>query len=102
MQSQDYSTLLRRILQDLGWPQEQVAGVSSHSCKATTISFFAKHGMGEEDRKILSYHLSKGSSTIKSYSRDVMIAPLRQMAMILDEIRVGSFLPSSTSAGMFP
>ena len=31
-----------------------------------------------------------------------MIAPLRQMAMILDEIRVGSFLPSGTRAGMFP
>ena len=94
--------LMRRILHTLGWSTEQVAGVSSHSCKATTISFCSKFGMGEEERKILAYHLSKTSSTIKCYSRDVMVAPLRQMARIFEEIRSGSFLPSGTRANMFP
>ena len=78
--SDDYSDLLRKILSNLGWPADQLAGVSSHSCKATTLSFCSKFGVGEEERRILAYHLSKGSSTIKMYSRDVMVAPLRQMA----------------------
>ena len=100
--SEDHSTLLRQILLTLGWSTEQVAGMSSHSCKATAISFCSKFGMAEEDRKILAYHLSKGSSTIKCYSRDVMASPLRQMAKIFEEIRVGTFLPSDTRANMFP
>ena len=58
--------------------------------------------MGEDDRKILAYHLSKGSSTIKCYSRDVMVAPLRQLGKILEEIKRGTFLPSGARSSMFP
>jgi hypothetical protein len=99
----DLSIALRAILSRYGWQHADTAKISSHSCRATLLSMAAKRGtLDEGERKILGYHLERGSATVKSYSRDVMSAPLRKLNSIIREVAVGFFLPSTTRAGRFP
>ena len=97
----DLSASLRIILAKYGF--DGLDRISSHSCKATLLSFCAKRGtMQEPERKILGYHLEHGTATVKAYSRDNMAAPLRKLNTILKEVAAGFFLPSSGRAGRFP
>ena len=48
--------------------------LTSHSCKATCLSYLSKHGASWEDRAILGGHCMGHSSTI-TYSRDAMARP---------------------------
>jgi hypothetical protein len=99
----DLSIALRAILAKYGWDHADTAKKSSHSCKATLLSMAAKRGTLDEcERKILGYHLERGSATVKTYSRDVMSAPLRKLNSLVTEVAVGCFLPSSSRSGRFP
>jgi len=100
--AEDHSIALRNILTLQGWGDDSIAGISSHSCKATLLSCCAKFGIDEDSRRILGYHLSKGSTTVKTYSRDVMVAPLRELARVLNDIKSGLFRPSGPRSAMFP
>jgi len=99
----DLSIALRSILNRYGWNSADTSSISSHSCKATMLSMAAKRGtLDEPERKILGYHLERGSGTVKAYSRDVMSVPLRKLNSMIREIAVGYFLPSSGRSGRFP
>jgi hypothetical protein len=52
------------------------ARVSSHSCKATMLSYLAKFGASIPDREILGGHTGRMKSVL-TYSRDSLAAPLR-------------------------
>ena len=74
--------------------------VTSHSCKATMLSFLAKFGASVPDREILGGHTSRMKSVL-TYSRDSLASPLRVLATMLEAVRQGSFEPDSTRSGMF-
>lgn len=74
--------------------------ISSHSAKATILSFLAKYGAELSVREILGAHVSHLQSVIR-YSRDALAEPLRVMARMLADIRHGVFMPDTTRSGYF-
>ena len=74
---------------------------STHSAKATLLSWAAKRGFTIEDRLMLGYHSIPGSIAL-TYSRDAAARGLRLLEGLLSEVRVGSFLPDTTRSGRFP
>ena len=101
--SNDLSIALKNILSKFGWHREDLQNHSSHSMKATLLSFAAKRGsMDEGERRILGYHMERGTGTVKCYARDNMSVPLRKLCTTVREISAGYFLPSSSRSGRFP
>ena len=74
---------------------------STHSAKATLLSWAAKRGFTVEDRLMLGYHSIAGTMAL-TYSRDAAARGLRLLEGLLSEVRVGSFLPDMTRSGRFP
>ena len=74
--------------------------VSSHSAKATMLSFLSKFGADLAIREILGAHVSHLQSVIR-YSRDALAEPLRVMCRMLNDIRIGRFVPDATRSGYF-
>ena len=74
--------------------------VSSHSAKATTLSYLAKYGADLTVREILGGHVSHLQSVIR-YSRDALAEPLRVLCRMLLDIRLGTFVPDATRSGYF-
>lgn len=72
--------------------------VSSHSLKATTLSWLAKAGCDPHHRTILGHH-SSGKGSLEVYSRDMLSAPLRTLEEVLRQIRIGALHPDLTRSG---
>lgn len=72
--------------------------LTSHSCKATCLSFMAKRGVSLEDRLVLGYRSNKLRVGL-IYSRDGAARPLALLAHVLMEIRSGIFQPDNTRSG---
>ena len=101
--SQDLGIALKNILSKFGWHRDDLQNHSSHSMKATLLSFAAKRGtLDESERRILGYHMEKGTGSVKAYARDNMSIPLRKLCTTIREIAAGYFLPSSSRSGRFP
>jgi hypothetical protein len=71
---------------------------SSHSLKATCLSFAAKRGCSFEDRLSLGYHTHSLKMALV-YSRDGASRPLRVLETLLREIRLKRFDPNDTRSG---
>ena len=71
---------------------------SSHSLKATCLSYAAKRGCSFEDRLSLGYH-SHNLKMALVYSRDGASRPLRVLECMLKEIREKAFNPNDTRSG---
>ncbi len=56
--------------------------ISSHSLKATRLSYLAKRGINHQGRRILGHHVSGEKMTL-SYSRDAASRPLRVLEKLL-------------------
>ena len=74
--------------------------ISSHSAKATMLSFLAKYGAEISVREILGAHVSHLKSVIR-YSRDALAGPLRVLEQMLADVRSGYFNPDDTRSGYF-
>ena len=74
--------------------------VSSHSAKATLLSYLAKYGAEISVREILGAHVSHLKSVIR-YSRDALAGPLRVLCQLLADLRAGAFNPDDTRSGYF-
>ena len=74
--------------------------VTSHSGKATMLSFLAKYGADLAVREILGGHVAHLQSVIR-YSRDALAEPLRVLCRMLLDIRVGTFVPDAARSGYF-
>ena len=75
--------------------------ISSHSLKATCLSWASKYGMSPDDRAILGRHSDSVSGSSAIYSRDLVVGSCRKMQdMIMDIVR-GRFLPDSSRRGYF-
>ena len=76
-------------------------GISTHSLKATTLSWLAKAGVSEEKRRLLGYHVMPGTKTLLHYSRDALASPLRALSTVLGMIKDRQFFPDSSRSGYF-
>jgi phosphotransferase system IIA component len=73
---------------------------TSHSFKATALSYLAKYGCSFEDRLALGYHVDQVRMALR-YSRDGASRPLRVLETCLTDIRTGKFRPDVTRSGRF-
>lgn len=73
---------------------------TSHSFKATCLSYLAKMGCRFEDRLALGYHSDSIRMALR-YSRDGASRPLRVLIKCLDAVRLGRFKPDETRSGRF-
>jgi hypothetical protein len=85
----------------LGPFEPGVHSPSTHSLKATYLSWSAKWGMSHEHRCTLGYHMQPGHSSLYVYSRDNLAHPLRLMEEMLAAVVEGSFRPDATRSGRF-
>ena len=73
---------------------------TTHSCKATCLSFLAKAGCSFEDRLVLGYHANPLRMAL-TYSRDGSSRPLKVLEDCLAMVRDGAFRPDETRSGRF-
>ena len=99
LDSSSASKWLKELLVRAGFSREEVAGISSHSLKATALSWTAKYGLSRETRQILGYHRVQGAQSALHYSRDEQAGPLQYLQTCYDEITAGTFNPDSTRSG---
>ena len=76
------------------------AKLSSHSMKATGLSWAAKFGVCAETRAILARHASSTKDPESLYSRDIVSAAVRTFSDVLTKIRLTWFKPDRTRSGM--
>jgi len=76
--------------------------LSSHSCKATALSWAAKYGLALPDRNILGRHSDATRDTSAVYSRDLGVAAVRKLQGMIDSIAEGTFAPDESRRGYFP
>lgn len=74
--------------------------ITSHSCKATGLSWCAKFGTSDETRAVLGRHSTvlRGSTAI--YSRDIVSSALRSFELVIQSIRESTFNPDAGRSGM--
>ena len=90
----------RWLVATLDIPQSSKRNISSHSCKATCLSWLSKIGVQKEDRDILGRHVSALQGAGPLYARDLLASPLRKLDETIDLIRRSVFLPDHTRSGM--
>ena len=102
MTSQESSMSLRKLL-GLPEPDATTGGenVSSHSLKATCLSWCAKRGLSPSSRSMLGRHTSVLNETFAIYSRDLMVAPAVELQKLIDEISEGTFSPDAPRSSFF-
>ena len=76
------------------------AGLSTHSCKATCISWCAKHDVSPEHREILARHSKASQGPTALYSRDLITAALRSLVSVIEAIKKQHFFLDRSRSGM--
>ena len=91
---------LRALLAKAGKDKpEDLYKISSHSCKATCLSWAAKAAVNQLDRTLLGYHSLGSNVSTLTYSRDSLSGPLRELTKVLKNIKSGKFKPDETRSG---
>lgn len=76
--------------------------ISSHSLKATCLSWAAKAGLTLEHREILGRHSRSSSTTSALYSRDLQGGALDAFDDMLTKITRGIFVPDAVRSARWP
>ena len=97
VRSAEVSELLRSFLGESG-PDRCV---SSHSFKATCLSWASKYGVTPECQNILGRHTNSIRGSAPLYSRDLCAAPVRQLQQIIRAIHESRFFPDSSRSLYF-
>ena len=74
--------------------------VTTHSFKATSLSWCAKHGVSGEHRAVLARHAGSVQGATVLYSRDIISAAMRSFVEVVGAIRSSLFHPDKTRSGM--
>ena len=74
---------LRVYLHSHNVPFEEYIKVSSHSCKFGCLTMCARAELSEQHRRVLGCHRYAMSRSVRSYSRDDYISPLRPLGAFL-------------------
>lgn len=91
--SGEASMWLRELLIAGGADPGHVVLISSHSLKATVLSWAAKKGIPIEVRRLLGHHLPPGDISAINYSRDALAGPMQFLVDLLSSIRLSDFRP---------
>ena len=75
-------------------------GLTGQSAKRTTLAWLSKAGASLDDRSLLGRHQLKGRSSVLTYSRDALCAPLRVLDQVLADIRNKRFYPDEGRSGV--
>ena len=76
--------------------------VTSHSLKATCLSWCSKFGVDNEVQNMLGRHSDAVRGSAPLYSRDLCAAPVRKLQHIILQIHRGLFAPDATRSRYFP
>ena len=76
--------------------------VSSHSLKATVLSWCSKACMEASDRAVLGRHASAYGESSAVYARDLAIGAVSRLQEVLKKIHGGEFCPDAARSGYFP
>ena len=90
---------VRRLLRATGAPDALLRDKTSHSLKATCLSWAAKAGLPLATRRVLGGHARPGDISVLEYSRDALSGPLRELDGVLAKISAGPFDPDQTRSG---
>ena len=95
--SKEITSLLHKFLR----PAEG-RRVSSHSLKATLLSWCSKFGINEHHQNMLGRHSDALKGAAPLYSRDLAVAPARSLQQVLAEVHLGNFVPDAPRSVAFP
>ena len=98
VRSAEVSALLRSFLGESGAERS----VSSHSLKATCLSWASKFGVTPECQNVLGRHSDSIRGSAPLYSRDSCAAPVRQLQQIIKAIHEARFFPDAARSMYFP
>ena len=101
MKSSELSDRLRAIL-GLGFSQQDIEGISSHSLKATLLSYMNVWGSTFEVNEILGFHVNKEHGSALNYTRDALSHPIRKLVCMLADVHDGRFVPDAPRDHVFP
>ena len=97
--SQEMNAFLKKLFQDGGIALDG-RRISTHSCKATCISWCSKHDVSPEHRAVLARHSTATQGPTALYSRDLITAALRSLVHVIDAIKAATFQPDRSRSGM--
>ena len=100
LKSGEATNLLREFLA-LNADGRDLNAVSSHSCKATVLSWSSKFGLDEYTRSVLGRHVSATVSSSALYARDLCIEPVRKLQELIKQIATGVFRPDAPRSEFF-
>ena len=99
MRTSDANAVLKAMFAEDGARPQATAAFTSHSAKATFLSWAAKAGMPRSDRRLLGGHADPRDRSMAEYSRDTLAKPLAALECLIDQIRDGLFDPDATRSG---
>ena len=99
VESREANVFLKDLCKALGF-DVSVRRITTHSMKATCLSWCAKMGVPKEDREVLARHQSAIAGSTPLYRRDVISASLRKLSHVLEMIAAKQFEPDKTRSGM--
>ena len=92
MSSQQITKWLRGILAEVSPDSSRL---SSHSLKATGLTWAASAGVALDTRRLLAHHVHDSPRSTETYSRDVLAPAARVFEEVLLAIRDGDFVPDN-------
>lgn len=100
--SHEVSRFLRAMLGEPMVAKGDGPKLSSHSLKATVLSWAAKAGFAAQDKSILGRHVSAYADSSAVYARDLSIGAVSRLQEIILQIARGEFLPDAPRSGYYP
>eukprot|EP00435_Cladocopium_sp_Y103_P066538 s261_g28.t1 len=97
--SQEMNAFIKKLFQSSNIETEG-RRFSTHSCKATAISWCSKYDVGPEQRAVLARHFTAVQGPTALYSRDLLTAALRSFIRVLEAIRTEIFFSHKSRSGM--
>ena len=85
-----------------GFTAEQLEGISSHSLKATMLSYMNVWGCSLVTSELLGYHVNREHQSALNYTRDCLSGPMREMVDMMCQLNSGAFVPHAARDAMFP
>lgn len=93
--STELSDRLRALLAS-GFSSLELEGISSHSLKATLLSFANKWGTTLEVNELLGFHVNREHGSALNYTRDALCHPIRQLMSMVADLHEGKFMPDAS------
>lgn len=95
--------LIGRMRSILAWGYNSVdlEGITSHSPKATLLSYMSMFRCDLTTSELLGYHVNKEHSSALNYTRDCLSNPVRHLTDMIDSTHKGPFVPTTARDEMF-